>query len=139
MSAYWEDRLSGQSGSIGTYSLGDKTLDLWSGNAEVYYTFSVWYNPVIPGGSATMEYRFKCAPATSTPSQQGYSSVRRVYDFNNNGRVDRNDLDYGFQPRYEECVPHAKVSSERCAEIDYDYDGTISIKDFYYFQDKYEG
>lgn len=59
--------------------------------------------------------------------------------FDGDGRVDRDDLDYGFQPRYEECAPYARVSSNRCAEIDYDYNGTISIKDFYYFHDKYNG
>lgn len=79
--AYWRDQSSGQSGSIGAYRLGDKKLELWSGSAGIYYTFSIGYSPAIVGSSATMEYRVKCAPASSSPGRQGYSSVPRIYDF----------------------------------------------------------
>lgn len=126
VSGYWYNG-AGQSGQLGYWELGDVKLDLWTGSADVFYRFSVWYEPVTPGGTAIVEYRVSCASESSAPGQQGFSSVARIFDFNSDGTLSENDYLYGFQPRYAECK--GRVTSNRCAEIDYDYDNQVGIRD----------
>jgi len=127
-------------GNWGSWKVGDATIDLWTGSEDVYYKFHVSYEPVVPttGVSAAVEYRVRCAAQSGAPHQQGDSAVTRVFDFDWDGDVDYVDFEYGFEPRYGQCK-NANVTSEQCAEIDYNYDGRIAIDDFEAFRGRYAG